>query len=188
MKKILGLSLALSAALVFSNVAVATGSTVTSAPPPPPEQRVAVVQIAKVLHDSPQVKKDVDQLKTQFKKDQDAIQVKQDALQKKIDVLNKNEPVMSAADKAKTEKELAEERQALIKEIGDFQKKLTAAQKSMMDVVFKELNEVIQTVAKERHFSVVLDSQFVLYAVPTQDITAEVEKAFDAKGHKKDKK
>ena len=28
----------------------------------------------------------------------------------------------------------------------------------------------------------------VLYAVPTQDITAEVEQAFDAKGHKKDKK
>ena len=186
MKKILGLSLALSAALAFSSIAIAADTaTSSSATPACP---VAVVQIAKVLHDSPQVKKDVDQLKKQFKKDQDAIQAKQDALQKKMADLKKNDAVMSGADKAKTEKELADERQALIKEIGDFQQKLTAAQKSMMDVVFKELNEVIQAVAKERHFSVVLDSQFVLYAVPTQDITAEVEKAFDAKGHKKDKK
>ncbi len=186
MKKILGLSLVLSTALAFSGIAIAADGASTSTAP---ESSVAVVQIAKVLHDSPQVKKDVEQLKAQFKKDQDAIQAKQDALQKKMADFKKNEAVTSSAEKAKTEKALAEERQALIKEIGDFQQKLTAAQKAMMDVVFKELNEVIQAVAKERHFSVVLDSQFVLYAVPTQDITADVEKAFDAKGNsKKDKK
>ncbi len=175
MKKIVGLSLVLSSALTLSGVAMAasTASSTTT--------NVCVVEIAKVLHDSSQVKADVESLKAQFKKDQDAIEAKQTALQKKMADLKKNDAVMSSAEKAKTEKTLADERQSLIKEIGDFQQKLTAAQKVMMDAVFKDLNGVVQSVAKTKGCDVVLDSQFVLYAVPGHDVTADVEKLFDAK-------
>ncbi|MES2204293.1 MAG: OmpH family outer membrane protein, partial [Pseudomonadota bacterium] len=134
-----------------------------------------------VLHDSPQVKSDVDALKAKFKKDQDSIETKQKALEKKIADLKKNDAVMSSADKAKAEKTIAGERQALIQEVGAFQQKLTAEQKGMMDVVFKDLNGVVQSVAKTNKCDVVLDSQFVLYAVPGHDVTADVEKLFDAK-------
>lgn len=171
MKKVVGLSLILSSALVFSGVAFAAANTGTN---------VCVVEIAKVLHDSPQVKKDVEALKAKFKKDQDSIESKQNAMQKKMADLKKNDAVMSSATKAKTEKAIADERQSLIKEIGDFQQKLTAEQKAMMDVVFKDLNGVIQSVAKTEKCDVVLDSQFVLYAVPGHDVTADVEKKFDA--------
>lgn len=177
MKKIVGLSLVLSTALAFSGVAMAADTAATST-----GTRVAVVEIAKVLHDSPQVKKNVDQLKAQFSKDQKAIEAKQAALETAMKDFKKNDAVMSAADKAKTEKTIAEQRQSLVQEIGTFQQKLTAEQKKIMDSVFKELNQVVQKIAKEQHFDVVLDSQFVLYGVPAVDITAQVEKAFDAQG------
>lgn len=170
MKKVL--SLALISAFAFGNIAFAVGNTSTN---------VCVVEIAKVLHDSSQVKGDVEKLKAKFKKDQDAIESKQSALEKKVADLKKNEAVMSSADKAKAEKTIADDRQSLIKEVGDFQQRLTAEQKTMMDVVFKDLNGVIQSVAKTKACDVVLDSQFVLYAVPGHDVTADVEKAFNGK-------
>lgn len=172
MKKILGLGLVLSAAVAFSGAAMAADGAGT---------KVCVVEIAKVLHDSPEVKKDVETLKAKFKKDQDAIETKQNGLQKDMQDLKKNDAVMSSADKAKAEKAIADKRQKLIKEIGDFQQRLQAEQKTMMDSVFKELNGVVQSVAKTKSCEVVLDSQFVLYAVPAQDVTADVEKAFDVK-------
>lgn len=183
MKKVLGLSLVLSTALACSGVVMAADSAVSSA-----ATNVCIVEVAKVLHDSSQVKSDVDSLKAQFKKDQDSIESKQNAMQKKMADFKKNDAVMSSADKAKAEKTLADERQSLIKEIGDFQQKLTAAQKVMMDAVFKNLNGIVQSVAKTKGCDVVLDSQFVLYAVPGHDVTADVEKLFDASPKKKDKK
>lgn len=178
MKKISGLALSLS--IAFSAVALA-GNSFAATETATVGTKVCVVEIAKVLHDSPQVKKDVELLKAKFKKDQDAIETKQNDLQKDMQDLKKNAAVMSSADKAKKEKTITENRQTLIKEISEFQKKLTTEQKSMMDVVFKKLNGVVQSVAKTKSCDVVLDSQFVLYAVPAQDVTEDVAKAFDAK-------
>lgn len=176
MKKIVGLSAVLSSALAFSGVALAANSAANNA-----GTKVCVVEIAKVLHESPLVKKDVETLKAKFKKDQDAIEANQKAIEKKMADFKKNDSVMSSAEKSKTEKTIADERQSLIKEIGDFQQKLTTEQKAMMNVVFKELNGVVQSVAKTDKCDVVLDSQFVLYAVPGHDVTADVEKSFNAK-------
>lgn len=168
MKKTVGLGLVLASALTFSMSAFA-------------DDDVCVVQVAKVLHDAPQVQKDVEKLKAQFKKDQDALQAKQKTLEAAMKDFKKNEAVMSAADKEKAEKSIADQRQAAIQEVTTFQQKLSAAQKSMMDVVFKDLNGVIQSVAKKQECEVVLDSQFVLYAVEKRDVTAAVEKAFNDK-------
>lgn len=176
MKKIANLSLVLSGALVFGGVAMAADSVASNA-----GSNVCVVEVAKVLHDSSQVKSDVEKLKAKFKKDQDAIKTKQEALQKKIADLKKNDAVMSGAEKAKVKKAIADDRQSLIKEVGDFQQRLTAEQKGMMDSVFKDLNGVVQSVAKTKACDVMLDSQFVLYAVPAHDVTADVEKLFNAK-------
>lgn len=178
MKKIVGLSFVLSAALAFSSVAVAADNTSTAT-------RVCVVEIAKVLHDSPSVKKDVETLKAQFSKDQSAIEKKQKDLESRVADLKKNAAVMKATDKAQAEKDIATDRQSLIKEVTEFQQKLTAAQKKTMDVVFKQLNEVIQSNAKTLSCDVVLDSQFVLWADAKHDITMQVEKAFDSKSVEK---
>ncbi len=168
MKKIVGLSAALVSALMFGTSALAADNST-----------VCVVQVAKVLHDAPQVKKDVEKLKAQFKKDQDSLEAKQQTLEKAAQDFKKNEAVMSTKDKNAAEKSIMDQRQSLMKEAGDFQQKLSAAQKVMMDKVFKDLNGDIQTVAKSKACDVVLDSQFVLYAVPARDVTAEVAKEFN---------
>ena len=142
--------------------------------------KVCVVQIAQVLHQSPKIKKDVENLKNKFDKDQKALKAAQEDLDKSTKEFNKNEMVMSVTDKAQASKALETERSALLEKINAFQSKLNAEQKAMMDIVFKQLNTIIQAQAQAAQCDVVLDSQFVLWANTKWDITAAVAKAFDA--------
>lgn len=177
MKKLISLTV-LATALVSGQMALAAAPATTSS-------KVCVVQIAKVLQGSPEIKQDVADLKNKFSKDQKKIEADQAALDKANKDFQKNEMVMSAADKEKAMKSIAQQRQDVLKEMTDFQTKLTAEQKSMMDVVFKQLNKIIQAQAQSMACNVVLDSQFVLWADNQFDITDSVQTAFDKENAKK---
>lgn len=179
MKKIVGLSALLATTLLGSHVALAADSATATT------TKVCVAQIAKVLHESPQIKQDVEQLKKKFDKDQKAIEKAQADLDKSTKELSKNEMVMSAADKEKANKAIEAKRQAIMKQMSDFQTRLNAEQKTMMDVVFKKLNTIVQSQAKASMCDIVLDSQFVLWANDKFDITSSVAAAFDAEKAKK---
>lgn len=148
---------------------------------PTPPTNICVVQIANVLHNAPQVQKATEDLKAQFQKDQTALEQKQKAIQAKVAELNKNAAVMSQKDKDAQEAVITKERQALVGEMGSFQQKLGDAQNKVMKEVFDSLNAVIKDVAKAQHCDVVLDSQFVVYATPSHDVTKAVQDAFNGK-------
>ena len=142
---------------------------------------VCVVQIANVLHNAPQVQTATEGLKKQFEADQKKIEADQKAVQDKIADLKKNEAVMSQKDKDAAQADITKARQELVGNMGSFQQKLGDAQNKVMKQVFDSLNVVMQDVAKVQHCDVVLDSQFVVYATPSHDVTADVQKAFNAK-------
>jgi Skp family chaperone for outer membrane proteins len=142
---------------------------------------VCVVQIANVLHNAPQVQAATDGLKKQFDADQKKIEADQKAVQDKITDLKKNEAVLSQKDKDAAQAEITKARQELVGNMGSFQQKLGDAQNKVMKQVFDSLNGVIQDIAKTQHCDVVLDSQFVVYATPSHDLTADVQKAFNDK-------
>lgn len=148
---------------------------------PTPPSNVCVVQIANVLHNAPQVQKATENLKSQFKEDQTALEKKQKAIQEKVAELEKNTAVMSQKEKDAAQTAITKDRQALVGEMGSFQQKLGDAQNKVMKEVFDSLNAVIKDVAKAQHCDVVLDSQFVVYATPPHDVTKPVQDAFNSK-------
>lgn len=157
----------------FADTAVKSGST------------VAVVQVAKILQDSPMVKERTAELKKQFAKEQTAIESQQKALQDAMENMKKNDSVMSKEDKAAAAKKIAADRQGLVAQISAFQQKVSKAQSDAMKSVFDSLNLTIQAVADAEGYDVVMDSQFVVYAAQATDITATVEKAFNSENAKK---
>ncbi len=50
-----------------------------------------------------------------------------------------------------------------------------------MKGVLAQLNSIIASIAKKNNYSLVLDSQAVIYAADRSDITKEVSKEFDTK-------
>lgn len=175
MKRII-LTLAACCAAVVSTQAIAVDAANTSG--------VCVAQIATILPNSPQVKAATSALKKKFSKQQDEIKALQDKVAAAQKDMEKNSSVMSDEDQATAQAALDADNQSLVTQIAEFQQAVSAEQTKQMKIVFDQLNEVIQSYAGSNDCSVVLDSQFVVWSAPSNDITADIQKAFDAAGSK----
>ena len=165
--------------VVLSTVVMGTSAFAADASAPAPTN-ICVVQVANVLHNAPKVQKETEGLKKQFEADQKKLEADQKSLQTKMANFDKEKAVMSKKDKDKAQAEITKSREDLVGRMGAFQQSLSDAQNKVMKEVFDSLNTTMQTVAKDKHCDVVLDSQFVVYATPSHDVTADVQKAFDS--------
>lgn len=175
MKKII-LTLAACCSAVVSGQSFASDTESTT--------RVCVAQIATILPNSPQVKAATAALKKKFSKQQGEIKALQDKVATEQKEMEKNAAVMSDEDQAAAQAVLDADNQNLVTQIAEFQQAVSAEQTTQMKIVFDQLNEVIQTYAGSNGCDVVLDSQFVVWSSPANDITADIQKAFDAAGSK----
>jgi len=142
---------------------------------------VAVVNVQQVLQQSPKIKALNAKLQTQFKSRQEKLIAQQKALQEEVEKAKKDAVTMDAKDRDALQKKVDGDQADLVKEVGAFQKDLNAEQNKAMQSVLAELNGIISTLAKKGSYSLVLDSQAVVYAAEAADMTKEVAKEFDKK-------
>jgi outer membrane protein len=143
------------------------------------ELKVAIVNVQQLLQQSPRVASLSKKLVGQFKSRQDKIGAEQKSLQDELDAFKKESPTMSKADKDKMEKKISDERSALVKKVVAYQQDLQKEQNNVMKNILGDLNGIVSNIAKAQNYSLVLDSQAVIYAGNGNDITKEVEKEFN---------
>ena len=146
--------------------------------------RVCVAQIATILPNSPQVQAATEALKAKFSQQQDDIKALQENVANQQKDLQKNAPTMSEDEQVAAQAQLEADNQDLVTKIAAFQQAVSEEQTTQMKTVFDELNEVIENYATANNCSAVLDSQFVVWSDPANDVTADIQKAFDAAGSK----
>ena len=105
----------------------------------------------------------------------------QKSLQGDMEKLKKESPTMSKKDQETLKNKITKEQTTLAKEAADFQQDLNKEQGKVMKDVLAQLNSVIAKIAKSKDFTLVLDSQAVIYAADKADITSQVSKEFDKK-------
>jgi outer membrane protein len=140
-----------------------------------------VVNVGQILHTSSQVEAATKAIQDKFAARQKSVKAEETDLKTSVDKLKKDGAVMKAADKKALETTMQSQRKKLLADIASFQKDLGAAQNASMQTIFADLNKVIKKVATDDKLDLVLDSQFVIYSGDKQDITSQVEKAFNAK-------
>jgi outer membrane protein len=143
--------------------------------------KIAVVNVQQVLLQSAKVAEVNTKLQDQFKPRQEKLAGQQKALQDEFDTFNKNSSTMKAADRDTTEKKLNDEKANFLKEAGAFQKEVNAEQNKAMQSILKQLSGIISDLAKKNGYSLVLDSQAVVYSADATDITKDVAKDFNGK-------
>jgi outer membrane protein len=168
MKKVLAL---LSSVLLFAG----TQAFAADAP------KVAVVNVQQVLLQSSKVAEVNTKLQDQFKPTQEKLAARQKTLQDELDKFNKDSSSMKSADRDSMEKKLNDEKATFLKDAGAFQKEVNAEQNKEMQVILKQLSGVISDMAKKNNYSLVLDSQAVVYSADAADITKDVAKDFNQK-------
>ena len=142
--------------------------------------KVAVVNVQQLLQQSPRVAELSKKLESQFKDRQTKIGDEQKALQDQLDKFKKESPTMSKKDRDAEEKQITQERSDLVKKVVAYQQDLQKEQNKIMQNILSDLNKIVSTIAKAQSYSLVLDSQAVIYAGDGNDITKDVAKQFNA--------
>ena len=153
----------------------AADTSVTTSP------TIAVVNVQQLFQSSPKIADLNKQLQSKFKTRQDKLVSAQKNLQNELDKLKKESPTMSQKDKDALQKRINDDQQNLSKEASTFQQDLSTEQNKVMKGVLSQLNNIISSIAKKNNFNVVIDSQAVIYAADSVDITKQVSKEFDGK-------
>jgi outer membrane protein len=165
--------------LLASALVLAAGVQVCQAADAP--YKVAVVNVQQVLQQSPRVAELSKKLEGQFKARQTKINDEQKALQDDLDNFKKESPTMSQKERDAKQKTIAAKRADLVKEVVEYQQDLQKEQTKIMQGILGDLNGIVSSMAKSSNYSLVLDSQAVIYSVDGKDITADVAKQFNSK-------
>ena len=145
---------------------------------------VAVLNLRKVFASSEagkkaqsEMEKKVQELQDKFKKDEDALVALQDEIEKKSSVWS---------DETKQEKgiEFQKMRRDLRVKQEDAQMELKKLEEQQLGPIRKDLEQVIEKLAKEKGYSIILPAEVVMYSSDAVDITDEVTKAFNAAAKK----
>lgn len=146
----------------------------------PAALKVAMVDVATILKDAPQVKAMKANLQTEFKPRYQKIEDAQKSLQTLTDKLKKNSVTMQAADRKTLQQQIIKSQQSVIQMQQHFEQDLGQARSKDMEALLAKLQGVIKQVAQKNGDTLVLPKGGVAYADPSMDITAQVTTAFNA--------
>ncbi len=147
----------------------------------PAQIKVAIVNVQQVLQQSPRVAQLSKKLEGEFKTRQAKISDEQQALQVEMDKFKKESPTMSQKDKDSAQKKISNDRADLLKKVVAYQKDLQSEQNKVMQGILSDLNGIVSSIAKNQSYSLVFDSQAVIYAGQGNDITKDVASQFNNK-------
>jgi outer membrane protein len=149
-------------------LSVSLGTTSASA-----ETRIAFVEVARLLQDSPQVQQVRDRIKSEFARRDDELVAQQKQLQQLEDKLNRDGAIMSEAEAARLERDIIARRRKLKNEQTAFQEDLALRQNEELGKLRKVIAEVIVEVARQEQLDLVLESG-VVWASDRANITDKV--------------
>ena len=136
--------------------------------------KIGVIDLNKILMDSPQVNKAKDRLKKKFEKEEKKITKAQKKFQSTIEKFNKNGPTMKAEDKKKEEKKIIDEQTKLQKMQAKFQQDVGEAQNKAMKDILKKVEDVVNKTSKKKNLDIVITKASLAYNKPELEITEEV--------------
>lgn len=166
---------------LVSSILLVAGSQAFAADTPVTSANIAVVNVQQVFQQSPKIAELNKKLQNQFKTRQDKLVAAQKSLQDELDKFKKESPTMKQKDKDALQKKIVDDQSNLAKEASAFQQDLSKEQNKIMKSVLSQLNDIISGIAKKNNYTLVLDSQAVIYAVDSSDITKQVSSDFDKK-------
>ncbi|RMH00194.1 MAG: OmpH family outer membrane protein [Deltaproteobacteria bacterium] len=146
-------------------------------------ERVAVVQIQRVLLETKEGKKARKDLEKTFARNKARLDAKRSELEKKIRDLQRKAPMLSEA-------KLAERQQALMREQADLEQLAMSLQQEIADKealltekIYRKAAKIVEQIALEEKLQIVFvrGEMTVLYADPRLDITNRVILAYDKK-------
>ena len=135
--------------------------------------KIAFVEVARILSQSPQIAAIRDKLKKEFSRRDEELLAQSKQIKSLSDQLKRDGKVMSDSELNRLEKDIITRRRKLKNAQTAFQEDLSLRQNEELQKIRKQIAEIIQTIAKEGKYDLVLESG-VVYASDRSNITDRV--------------
>ncbi|HDS09146.1 MAG TPA: OmpH family outer membrane protein [Firmicutes bacterium] len=139
------------------------------------EIKVAIVDVNEVVENYQEFKDGLDKLKTDFIAKQTDLDDKMRQLAEKEANLKKTASVMDDSKKEQVRAELEAEFQKLQKLFNEYQMDLSEKEKNLFEKLEQKVLFVVEDIAKDKKYTVVLKKQATLYYDKSLDITKQVQ-------------
>ena len=139
-----------------------------------PGESIMVIDMPRIMQESPEVQKMTKTVQADLKKQQEAIIAKQKDVQQARAKLQKNGAVMSKSERSALEKEAMKAEREVNRMKEDYFQDARVAQNQVIQSVMEKVQKAARKLAEKRHIDVVLPKRSVIYANENVDITTEV--------------
>lgn len=145
------------------------------------ESKVGYVDVQKAIQATAAGKKAKESLDGEYQKRKTQLDKKKADIEKMGQDLEKKKSVLSEEVLGKKQMELQEEMMRFQKTVGENQLEIQKKEEELVKPILNKMKGVIEKVAKEKGFSLVLENktQSVLFASKDADLTDDVVKAFE---------
>jgi outer membrane protein len=165
----------LSLALLLSSAAALLPAQAAQA-----QTKIAVVNVARLLQESPQAQAASQALENEFAARRRELETQQKDLKAREDKLQKDGAVMAENERRNTEKALRDGQRELARKQNEFLEDLNVRRNEELGRLQRSVLQEVQGYAKAQGYDVVVGD--ALFASPAVDITPQVLSALQAKG------
>ncbi|HBS52315.1 MAG TPA: hypothetical protein DEA62_05000 [Coxiellaceae bacterium] len=138
------------------------------------EMKIGVINYEKVVVESPQLAAAKADFKKKFEPREKEINEAQKKFQDEIAAFSKDSPTMKEDAKKAAQQKIMEQQKKLQEMQAKFQKDATTAQNDTMNNILKKVEDVINKIAADQKFDLVIAKTSVPYSKKELDITDEV--------------
>ena len=138
------------------------------------QTKVGVLDWQLLLAKAPQAEEAGKRLEKEFQARKDAFIAKQKDFQTKQEKLGRDKDVMAEVERKKVENDLTKAQQDLRRLDEELRSDYTARHREEMDDFLKVTREVVDTLAKDKKYDLVLPQDATIYVADRVDITEEV--------------
>ena len=138
--------------------------------------KIGVVDFRTIVSTSPQAKAIGEKLKKEFQSREDEIIKTDKTLKEKDEKLQRNAAIMSEAEKTKLEREVMAAKRELQRLQYEFREDTSLRQREEMQKFMEKIQGVIEVVAKDHKYDLVIQSEVMPYVGQNIDITEIVMK------------
>lgn len=163
MKKLLG-AVVVASCVLASSVGLA-GNT-----------RIGVVDLQKIMQNSPQMKEIQANLEKNFKSRRDTLVAMEENIKKNMEEFKKDSAVLSPAKRKELEDKIVAEQQKLEQDGQKYQQELSTANNEAMEGFYNKIKAAIAKVAKDDKYDLVVQKDAAPFSQDALDVTNKVMK------------
>lgn len=145
------------------------------------ELKIGFVSIAKILSSAPQAEAASKRLEQEFAPRQKALVEAQKSLRKQEEKLSKDGAVMSESQRRSLESDIRTQMRELNRTNAELREDFNLRRNEELSKFQKQVLDVVNNVAKEEGFDLVINDGATLYASPQVDVTDKVLKRLTSK-------